>query len=74
MEQKLKKYIEECYLRTEKGYKVFKHPRHTIENGRAQAYGALMFCIEFDLVKYEEIAPYWDDTWNRFQSLYEMEV
>lgn len=74
MTEKLKKYIEECYLRTERAYKVFKQPRYVIDNGRAQAFGALMFCEEFGLVKYEDIASYWDDAWNRFQALYEVEA
>ena len=67
MLKKLQKYIEKCYEQTEKTAIAWRD----IENGRARAYGALMFCLDNDLVIYEDIDDYWDKMWNKFQELNE---
>lgn len=67
MLKKLQKYIEKCYEQT-KGTAI---AWRDIENGRARAYGALMFCIENHLVEYDEVASYWTIMWDKFQELNE---
>ena len=65
MLEKLQKFIEDCYNHAEKNAKTFRD----IENYRAQAYGALTFCIDNNLVKYEEVEGYWDTMWEKFFQL-----
>ena len=65
MVEKLKKFIEYHYKGAEKNAKTWRD----IENWRAQAYGALMFCIENDLVNENEIGEYWDTMWEKFFEL-----
>ena len=67
MLEKLQKLIEHCYKHAEKNAKTFRD----IENYRAQAFGALMFCIDSDLVDYNEVSEYWDDMWDNFFKLNE---
>ena len=67
MLEDLKKYIGNVYTRAEKSVKTWED----IENYRAQAYGALMFCIEFDLVVYDEASEYWNIMWEKFFRLNE---
>lgn len=67
MLEKLQKFIEDCYNHAEKNAKTFRD----IENYRAQAFGALMFCIDSDLVDYNEVSKYWDDMWDNFFKLNE---
>lgn len=65
MLEKLKEYINGYYGWAEKYAKTWRD----IENYRAQAYGALMFCINEQLVDYDEASKYWDDMWNKFHEL-----
>ena len=65
MLKKLQKYVENCYNRTKRIAKTYRD----IENGRAIAYGALMFCIENHLVEYDEVASYWTIMWEKFNRL-----
>ena len=67
MLEKLKKYIDNVYTRAGKSVKTWED----IENYRAQAYGALAFCIEFDLVNYDEASEYWNVMWEKFFRLNE---
>lgn len=65
MFKQLKKYVEKMYNYAEKNAKTYRD----IENWRAQAYGALMFCIDNDLVKYDEVTDYWNAMWSKFHDL-----
>lgn len=65
MLEKLKKYIENCYKNAEKNAKTWRD----IENWRAQAFGALVFCIDNHLVEYDNVANYWTIMWNKFNNL-----
>ena len=65
MVEKLKNYIENRYKDAEKNAKTWRD----IENWRAQAYGALMFCLENDYVDYDEVTEYWETMWNKFWEL-----
>lgn len=65
MLEKLQKFIEDCYNHAKRNAKTFRD----IENYRAQAYGALTFCIDNNLVKYEEVEDYWDTMWEKFFQL-----
>ena len=65
MFEQLKKYIEKMYDYAEKNAKTYRD----IENWRAQAYGALMFCINNHLVNYDEIDCYWTIMWSKFHDL-----
>lgn len=65
MLEKLQKFIEDCYNHAEKNAKTFRD----IENYRAQAFGALMFCIDNNLVEYDEVDKYWDIMWEKFSQL-----
>ena len=67
MLKKLQEYIEKCYEQTEKTAIAWRD----IENGRARAYGALMFCLDNNLVAYEKVDDYWGKMWNKFQELNE---
>lgn len=65
MLKELQKYVEDCYKQTERTAKTWRD----IENGRARAFGALMFCIESGLVEYNEVEKYWDTMWEKFHQL-----
>ena len=65
MLKEIQKYVEDCYKQTERTAKTWRD----IENGRARAYGALMFCIESGLVRYGEVEEYWDTMWEKFYQL-----
>lgn len=65
MLEKLKEYIENRYKDAEKNAKTWRD----IENWRAQAYGALMFCLENGLVDENETEEYWDIMWEKFFQL-----
>ena len=67
MLEKLKKYVNYVYARAEKSAKTWED----IENYRARAYGALMFCIDSDLVNYDEVSEYWNVMWEKFFKLRE---
>lgn len=67
MLENLKKYIGNVYTRAEKSVKTWED----IENYRAQAFGALMFCIDSDLVNYDEVSEYWNIMWEKFFRLNE---
>lgn len=65
MLKELQKYVEDCYKQTERTAETWRD----IENGRARAFGALMFCIESGLVEYNEVEEYWDTMWEKFHQL-----
>lgn len=70
MLKKLQKYIEDCYNQTKRTAETWRD----IENGRARAYGALIFCIDNNLVEYNEIEEYWNVMWERFYQLNNREI
>lgn len=65
LEKLLKEHIDKCYNWAKDHAKTWRD----IENFRGQAYGALMFCINNDLVDYDDAVKYWDIMWNKFFDL-----
>ena len=64
MLEKLKIFVERCYHHAER-YTVWRD----IENCRAQAFGALEFCIDNKLVNEDEAIKYWNEMWQKFNDL-----
>lgn len=65
MLEKLQKFIDFKLKYAEK----YGRSVHSIENYRAQAYGALLFLEANGLVTYEETEEMWDKAYDKFHKL-----
>jgi hypothetical protein len=66
MEEKLKTFIEK---KLDSAY-TYAGTTKEVLNIRAQAFGAFMFCKEYNLVdNTEEMDRYWDEMWLHFHRM-----
>lgn len=65
MKNKVKKFIES----TLKDAKNDTLTAENVINMRGQAFGAMVFCLENNLIEYDDFADYWDEKREEFSKL-----